>query len=232
MSTVRGCPPRGLCLAGGISGAMMAHCSSVRSEGYCFRAWSFFFIRAHSSAGGMCTNSLTNILFCQALFPDSLLGVIRKLNVAALIDTFCPPHPAHVLSCGRGVEALLLAILDGHHALYKVGARLEERGMLPLLQPGLTRTSLHDYRLGQILDGLFAVNLNRVFGALALQALEVYAVPTPWLHQDTTTLPLYGAYEEKPTTPGAPRPAYGHSKDGHDDLKQVLLSLGVSSEGL
>src|SRR5215468_3304846 len=73
MSTVRGCPPRGLCLAGGISGAMMAHCSSVRSEGYCFRAWSFFFIRAHSSAGGMCTNSLTNILFCQALFPDSLL---------------------------------------------------------------------------------------------------------------------------------------------------------------
>jgi hypothetical protein len=34
-----------------------------------------------------------------------VLGVVRKLNVAALIDTFCPPHPAHVLSCGRGVEA-------------------------------------------------------------------------------------------------------------------------------
>src|SRR5207244_5820220 len=50
-----------------------------------------------------------------------VLGVVRKLNVAALINTFCPPHPAHVLSCGRGVEALLLAILDGHHALYKVG---------------------------------------------------------------------------------------------------------------
>ena len=30
----------------------------------------------------------------------------------------------------------------------------------------------------------------------------------------------------------SPRPAYGHSKDGHDDLKQVLLSLGVSSEGV
>ena len=58
-----------------------------------------------------------------------VLGVVRKRNVAALIDTFCPPHPAHVLSCGRGVEALLLAILDGHHALYKVGARLEEHGM-------------------------------------------------------------------------------------------------------
>ena len=90
-----------------------------------------------------------------------VLGVVRKLNVAALIDTFCPPHPAHVLSCGRGVEALLLAILDGHHALSKVGARLEERGMFPFLPPGLTRASLHDYRLGQILDALFAANLNR-----------------------------------------------------------------------
>jgi len=164
-----------------------------------------------------------------------VLGVVRKLNSAALIDTFCPPHPAHVLSCGRGVEALLLAILDGHHALYKVGARLEERGMLPLLQDGLRRASLSDYRLGQILEALFAAQLHRVFGAIALNALEVYALSTPWLHQDTTTITLYGAYEEEArpvTEPVPPRPAYGHSKDGHDDLKQVLLSLGVSSEGL
>src|SRR4029453_16811246 len=108
--------------------------------------------------------------------------------------------------------------------------------------PGLPRTSLHDYRLGQILDELLAVHLNRVFGAVALNALEVYAIPTPWLHQDTTTITLYGAYEEgeqtrpppsqSPERPVPPRPAYGQSKDGHDDLKQVLLSLGVSSDGL
>src|SRR5712691_797265 len=164
-----------------------------------------------------------------------VLGVVRKLNVAGLIDTFCPPHPAHVLSCGRGVEALLLAILDGHHALYKVGARLEDRGMFPLLQPGLNRPSLHDYRLGQILDALFAAPLNRVFGAIALNALEVSALSTPWLHQDTTTITLYGAYAEEArpvTAPVPPRPAYGHSKAGRDDLKQVLLSLGVSNEGI
>ena len=62
-------------------------------------------------------------------------------------------------------------------------------------------------------------------------ALEVYSIPTPWLHQDTTTIVLYGAYKDEPQTPKAPRPAYGHSKDGRDDLKQVLLSLGVSRDG-
>jgi hypothetical protein len=61
-----------------------------------------------------------------------VLGGLGKLEVAPLIDTMIPPNPAHVLSNGRGVEALVLAIVDGHHALYKVGRRLDERGMLPL----------------------------------------------------------------------------------------------------
>lgn len=160
-----------------------------------------------------------------------VLGVLRRLEVATVIDHLIPPHPAHGLSGGHGVEALVLAILDGHHALDKVGKRLEERGMVALLQPGCTRAALNDYRLGHILDTLFAANLNRVFSAVALRALEVYAIPTPWLHQDTTTIALYGAYADDPQTPGAPRPAYGHSKDGRADLKQVLLSLGVSGDG-
>jgi hypothetical protein len=46
--------------------------------------------------------------------------------------------------------------------------------MVALLQPGLTRAALNDYRLGHILDALFAANLNRVFSALALQALRHY----------------------------------------------------------
>jgi transposase len=171
----------------------------------------------------------------QQIYPVAhlplILGVLRRLEVATLLDRLIPPHPAHGLSCGRGVEALVLAILDGHHALYKVGKRLEERGMVPLLQPGLTRAALNDYRLGHILDALFAANLNQVFSVVALKALEVYAIPTPWLHQDTTTIRLYGAYADEPKSPEAPRPAYGHSKDGRDDLKQVLLSLGVSGDG-
>ena len=36
-----------------------------------------------------------------------ILGMLRKLEVASLIDPLLPPHPANVLSCGRGVEALL-----------------------------------------------------------------------------------------------------------------------------
>ena len=46
-----------------------------------------------------------------------ILGMLRKLDVAGIIDGLLPPNPAHVLAGGRGVEALILAMLDGHHAL-------------------------------------------------------------------------------------------------------------------
>src|SRR5499427_8580756 len=107
-----------------------------------------------------------------------VLGVLRRLEVATVIDRLIPPHPAHGLSCGRGVEALVLAILDGHHALYKVGRRLEERGMVTLLQPGLTRIALNDYRLGHILEALFAANLNKVFSTTSLVLWYTYSHTT------------------------------------------------------
>jgi hypothetical protein len=74
-----------------------------------------------------------------------------------------------------------------------------------------------------------------VLGAIALNALEGYAISTPWLHQETTTITLYGASEEEPhpsAGPVPPRPASGHSQDGRDDLTQVRLRLGVQSDGL
>jgi hypothetical protein len=132
--------------------------------------------------------------------------MVRKLEVMAVIDTLLPPHPDNVIACGRGVESLVRAILDRDHALYQVGQRLEERGLLPLLQAGLRRESLNDYRPGQILDALFAANLNRVFSALALKALAIYAIPTAWLHQDTTTMTLYGAYRGLPEPTESQRP--------------------------
>jgi Domain of unknown function (DUF4277) len=58
-----------------------------------------------------------------------VLAVVRKLDIATLIDSMTPSHQDQVVSAGPAVEALVLSILDGHHALYKVGRRLDERGM-------------------------------------------------------------------------------------------------------
>src|SRR5229473_5378016 len=93
MSTSRGRPPRGLCLAGGIIGPTIAHCSSVRSDGYFFRDWFSCTIDAHSSTDGICANYLRNLLFCQVIFPDSLLERQEKGPHGQKCPARqCPPH--------------------------------------------------------------------------------------------------------------------------------------------
>jgi hypothetical protein len=62
-----------------------------------------------------------------------VLGGLRRLEIAALLDDLRPPHPSHGLSTGPGGEARVRALLDGDQALYQGGQRLEERGMLDLL---------------------------------------------------------------------------------------------------
>src|SRR5262245_14353654 len=82
-----------------MSGSIMAHCSSVKSEGYFLRRWSLCTMCAHSSTAGTCANYLTNLLFYPALFPDSLLvGAAILLEVERKQDSYwCPYYAiAHV----------------------------------------------------------------------------------------------------------------------------------------
>src|SRR5215467_2569200 len=78
MLTSLGRPPRRCCLAGGIMGSTIVHCSSVRSEGYAFRELPSCTIYAHSSPERICANYLPNLFLCQVIFPDSLLETTMK----------------------------------------------------------------------------------------------------------------------------------------------------------
>src|SRR2546428_7524636 len=82
MSTFRGRPPCVFCLAGGIIGSTIAHCSSVRSDGYFFLKRPLCTICAYSYTDEICANYLINLLFCQAIFPDSLL--VKQLKIPAV----------------------------------------------------------------------------------------------------------------------------------------------------
>ena len=51
----------------------------------------------------------------QQIYPIAhlslVLGVLRRLEVATVIDHLLTPQTEHMLSTGRGVEALVLAIV-------------------------------------------------------------------------------------------------------------------------
>ena len=87
------------------------------------------------------------------------------------------------LGVGTG-ENLNEHILGDHSPLHDLRlAMLEDAvDVIRLLWQGGTQTHRGCY---YILEALFAANLNRVYSAVALKALEVYAISTSWLRQDT-----------------------------------------------
>ena len=95
---------------------------------------------------------------------------------------------------------------------------------------------LHDDRLGRCLDRLFDSVGPELILAVVRHVVGEFAVSLDELHNDSTSVSFYGAYEEAGKE-GRQRGrathaiTWGHSKDHRPDLKQLLYILTISEDG-
>jgi len=76
---------------------------------------------------------------------------MRHLEIARTIDELVPPHPLNHVTTGECVEALVLAILTGEHALYNVSGVLSQYDTSIIFQKEVDPCWFHDNRLGKTL---------------------------------------------------------------------------------
>lgn len=153
---------------------------------------------------------------------------MRHLEIAKTIDEIVPPHTLNHVTNGECVEALVLMILTGEHALYKVSETLSEYDTSVIFQKEVNPDWFHDNRLGNALDDLYDAGLNNLYSSIISKAIVKYSIELSRLHFDTTSLSLYGEYESGSEDPLV---TYGFSKDHRPDLKQVLFGMTVAADG-
>ena len=95
---------------------------------------------------------------------------------------------------------------------------------------------LHDDRLGRCLTRLFVGTGPELILAVVRHVIAEFQVTLDELHNDSTTVSFYGAYEEAAEEGlrlGRATHAitWGHNKDHRPDLKQLLYTLTVSHDG-
>ena len=98
---------------------------------------------------------------------------------------------------------------------------------------GLEPGQLNDDRLGRALERL-AAHSDKVQPALVLAAIQRFKLNVTQVHYDITSVELFGAYEievAEGKTPPTPLPAYGRTKSGRKNIKQVQLGLNVTGDG-
>jgi transposase len=144
-------------------------------------------------------------------------------------DSRCQIEPA------RAIGLLVRNLALGRRPLYGLGewAGSFDPGLLGL-QAAVPET-LSDDCVGRALDELFLADRASLLTALSLRAIATYDIALDELHDDSTSLTLYGAYAEARGEPrgGKPpaQPARGFSKDHRPDLKQLVWVLTISADG-
>jgi transposase len=120
--------------------------------------------------------------------------------------------------------------------VYGVGewAALFPPDLLGLRERDLSR--LHDDRLGRSLDRMFEGIGPALIMAVVRHVIQEFAISLDELHNDSTTVSFYGAYDEagqESEQRGRPTHAitWGHSKARRPDLEQLLYNLTVTSDG-
>lgn len=108
-------------------------------------------------------------------------------------------------------------------------------GIHPSLLGLSGESMINDDRMGRSLDALFSADRASMLTEIAVGAMKEFHIGDERFHNDTTTITFSGAYGEADgsTIRGmkTPRITRGHNKDHRPDLKQILLSLTVSSDG-
>ncbi len=98
---------------------------------------------------------------------------------------------------------------------------------------GLEAGQLNDDRLGRALERI-AVHGDSVQTAAVLTAIKEFQLDVSQVHYDITGIELYGAYEmelAEGETPPTPTPAYGRTKSGRKNVKQIQVGVNVTGDG-
>lgn len=159
-----------------------------------------------------------------------LQKVSEQLGLEALLSRYLPSHGNEKVSAAETLMLLSYNITSGRQPLYQLpqwtalyDGRLFERDCQ------LSESLFNDDRYGRALDKLHEADRASLITDLVLRLVEVSKLDLSQIHNDSTSVKTTGQM------PGASRDglrfARGHSKDHRPDLKQIVFSLTLSSDG-
>ncbi len=159
-----------------------------------------------------------------------------RAGLTGLLARYLPATDARVrLAPAVAVRLVVTNLLLGRAPLYGLGEWVAPFAPALLgLGPG-EACAVNDDRVGRALEQLFDADRASLLTELMLAVIAEFGVDTAELHNDSTSISVYGAYRDAVGTPrgGKPTPVitFGHSKDHRPDLKQLVWILTVSADG-
>lgn len=157
---------------------------------------------------------------------------LDEVGIGKIVDDVVPWQGDVPL--GTLVEVFLVNRLLEPKALYGIGSWAEKASVTDYY--GLTADQLNDDRLGRALERV-AEHGEAVQVPLVISAIKKFRLKVNQVHYDISNAELYGAYArqlarlEEEASDASPKPAYGHTKSGRKNVKQIQFGLNVVRDG-
>ena len=113
-------------------------------------------------------------------------------------------------------------------ALYLTPDYFDNKPVDLLIGPELSASDFNDDTLARCLDDLYEAGVTEVFYKVAGHTMQVYGIQSKFVHLDSSSFHLHGAYDRQESDQEAVTINYGYSKDHRPDLKQVVVQLITS----
>lgn len=154
--------------------------------------------------------------------------IVRRLDVAGIVDELCPVRADADLTHGQVIEVLVANRLTSPMPLQRVHEWAAAWAVEEVF--GAEAALLNDDRLARSLDAI-APHLEAVSGTVAATAIGEFGVDVAKIHWDMTSMSMFGAYPAEGQDPGFAQIKHGHPKDRRFDLKQVQAGIAVAGDG-
>lgn len=161
-------------------------------------------------------------------------GIIKRIRFRERVDYLLPKTGANSkISHADSIIAMIISGLDfSDRRMYLMQKYFEDRPNTKLFGPNVDSTMFTDDCLGRTLDAIFKYGPTNFFMDVAIKILSEQNLLTKYLHLDSTSLSLKGKYKDKRQSKLAAKLIMGHSKDYRPDLKQLILALITTKDGI
>jgi transposase len=176
--------------------------------------------------------SFENLRGCDVNFLPIVAAFVKRIGISEEVNRLCGSQSD--VSPGLLVEAMILDTLNGRSPLYRLEHSLAKMDLELLLGVDIPVSKFNDDAVGRNLDRIYDVGTGKILTAIALRAVNLFSLDTRHVHQDTTSITLYGDYDlyENPDIQHPFAITYGFNKDHRPDLKQLVHSLLCVDHGI
>lgn len=156
--------------------------------------------------------------------------IVDRLGLKEKLSKHIKAHGNERIPAVDTLMVLLYNITCGRQPLYELQEWVEKIGPkvfadMPAIEKGL----MNDDRSGRALDKLYKTDRASLMTDIVRDMIDPTGLALERIHNDSTTIKAYGAIPGKTRT--GLQLAQGTSKEHRPDLKQLVYSLTISSDG-